>query len=181
MPCGSIRCSSWAPAPFGPAIAGIVLQAFGPSTAFFANAVSFLLVLVALLLIHPRAQVFLEDDSAVFHHFREGWRFVRSRTAMLLPIVMIGMVSLLGTSVIQLAPAMAKEEFHVGKGAYGWLVAAFGLGAITGSLIVAVVADRFRRSFVAMIGGMWPLDRGGRRSASRRSTALVSPRCIAWD
>ena len=137
----------------GPAIVGIVLQAFGPSTAFLANAVSFLLVLVALLLIHPRPQVFLEDDSSVLHHFREGWRFVHARTAMMLPIVMIGMVSLLGTSVIQLAPALAKEEFHVGKGAYGWLVAAFGLGAITGSLTVAVVADRFRRSFVAMIGG----------------------------
>ena len=73
---------------------------------------------------------------------------------LLLPIMMIGMVSLLGTSVIQLAPAMAKDEFNVGRGAYGLLVAAFGGGAITGSLIVAVVADRFRRSFVAMIGGV---------------------------
>ena len=39
---------------FGPALAGLVLQAAGAGTAFFLNAVSFLLVLGALLLIHPR-------------------------------------------------------------------------------------------------------------------------------
>jgi len=139
---------------FGPAIAGVVLQAFGPSTAFLANAISFLLVLGALFLIHPRAQVFSGDTSSVLSHFREGWRFVKVRRALLLPIVMIGMVSLLGTSVIQLAPALAEDVFHVGRGAYGMLVAAFGLGAVTGSVTVAIVADRFRRSFVAMLGGV---------------------------
>jgi MFS family permease len=139
---------------FGPAIAGVVLQAFGPSTAFVTNAVSFMLVLGALLLVTPRPQTFSDDESSVLVHFREGWRFVRARRALLLPIVMIGVVSLLGTSVIQLAPAMAKDEFHVGRGAYGLLVAAFGLGAITGSITVAVVADRFRRSAVATLGGI---------------------------
>lgn len=139
---------------FGPAIAGVVLQAFGASAAFFANAVSFLLVLVALALIEPRPQVYSDDDSTVLRHFREGWRFVRSSNALFLPVLMIGVVSLLGTSVIQLAPAMARDEFEVGRGAYGLLVAAFGAGAITGSVSVALFADRFRRSSVALVGGL---------------------------
>jgi MFS family permease len=98
--------------------------------------------------------VFSDDSGSVFAHLREGWRSVRSHTALGLPIAMIGMVSLLGTSVIQLAPAMAKEEFHVGRGAYGLLVAAFGGGAISGSVAIAVIADRYRRSFTATIGGI---------------------------
>jgi MFS family permease len=138
----------------GPAIAGVILQTMGASAAFFLNAISFVLVLVALFLIHPRQQVFSEDSGHVLAHLREGWRFVRAHTAVALPIVMIGMVSLLGTSVIQLAPAMAKEEFHVGRGAYGLLVAAFGGGAITGSVAIALIADRYRRSFTATIGGI---------------------------
>jgi MFS family permease len=138
----------------GPAIAGVILQTMGASAAFFLNAISFVLVLVALFLIHPREQVFSEDSAHVLAHLREGWRFVRSHTAVALPIAMIGMVSLLGTSVIQLAPAMAKEEFHVGRGAYGLLVAAFGGGAITGSVAIAIIADRYRRSFTAKIGGI---------------------------
>jgi MFS family permease len=138
----------------GPAIAGIILQTMGASAAFFFNAISFVLVLGALFLIHPREQVYSEDSTHVLLHLREGWRFVRAHTAVALPIVMIGMVSLLGTSVIQLAPAMAKEEFHVGRGAYGLLVAAFGGGAITGSVAIALIADRYRRSFTATIGGI---------------------------
>ena len=39
----------------GPAIAGLVLAAYGAGVAFFVNAVTFLLVLGALLLIHPRS------------------------------------------------------------------------------------------------------------------------------
>ncbi|MEI8002588.1 MAG: MFS transporter [Actinomycetes bacterium] len=138
---------------FGPALAGVVLQAFGPSTAFFANALSFLLVLMALFLIRPRSQVFAEVHGHVLQHYREGLRVVRSDRSLLLPVVMIGVVSLLGTSVIQLAPAIVTTEFGAGRGAYGLLVAAFGLGAVTGSIVIATVADRVRRSLMARIGG----------------------------
>ena len=138
---------------FGPAIAGIVLQTMGAASAFFLNAVSFFLVLAALLFVRPRPQLYSDDDGAsVLVHLREGWRVMVARTSLSLPIVMIGVVSLLGTSVIQLAPAMAKEMFGVGRGAYGLLVAAFGGGAVTGSVLIAVIADRLNRSFVACIG-----------------------------
>lgn len=137
---------------FGPAIAGIVLQAAGASTAFFLNAASFVLVLGALAFVHPRSQVFSDTGGSVLGHLRDGWRLVRSRTSLFLPILMIGVVSLLGTSVIQLAPAIAKEMFSVGRGAYGLLVAAFGIGAVTGSVMVATIADRMLRSLVANIG-----------------------------
>ena len=137
---------------FGPAIAGIILQTAGASAAFFLNAVSFLLVLAALLFVRPRPQVYSDEVTSVFVHLREGWRVMRARTSLFLPILMIGIVSLLGTSVIQLAPAMAKEMFHVGRGAYGLLVAAFGLGAVTGSVLIAFIADRMLRSFVATVG-----------------------------
>jgi len=137
---------------FGPAIAGIVLQTAGASTAFLLNAVSFFLVLAALLFVHPRPQVYSADERGVFVHLREDWQVIRARTSLSLPIVMIGVVSLLGTSVIQLAPAMAKEMFGVGRGAYGMLVAAFGIGAVTGSVLIAVIADRLNRSLVACVG-----------------------------
>ena len=139
---------------FGPALAGVVLQAFGPSTAFFANGVSFLLVLLALFMIRPRTQAFSTGGGRVLAHYLEGLRVVRGSRALLLPVLMIGVVSLLGTSVIQLAPAVAKSVFEVGRGAYGLLVAAFGVGAVVGSVLVATVADRVRRSVAATAGSV---------------------------
>ncbi|MBM3658092.1 MAG: MFS transporter [Actinobacteria bacterium] len=137
---------------FGPAIAGFVLAYSGAAAAFLLNGVSFLLVLGALVVVHPRPQEYSGDTGHVLVHLREGWRVMRARTSLYLPTLMIGIVSLLGTSVIQLAPAMAKDMFDVGRGKYGLLVAAFGLGAVTGSVVIAFIADRMLRSFVASVG-----------------------------
>ncbi len=90
-------------------------------------------MLGALFLVHPRPQVFDEtDDTSVLKHFREAGGSCGTRTALWLPILMIGMVSFLGTSVIQLAPALAKDEFHVGAARTGSSLPAFGLGAVDG-------------------------------------------------
>ena len=137
---------------FGPALAGLVLQLYGAGTAFFLNGVSFMLVLGALVLIHPRSVQLDESAGRVMQHFREAVRYVRARSALLLPVITIAVVSFFGSSVVQLAPAFADDVFGVGKSGYGFLVSSFGLGAIAGSLLVALWADRFRRSRVAIAG-----------------------------
>ncbi len=137
---------------FGPALAGIVLQAAGAGTAFFLNAVSFVFVLGALLMIRPRPVPTDEGAGRVLDHFREAVAYVRARSALLVPVATIAMVSFLGSSVVQLTPAFAEDVFHVGKSGYGFLVSAFGLGAIVGSFLVSVWGDRSPRSRVALGG-----------------------------
>jgi MFS family permease len=120
----------------GPAIAGLVLAAYGAGVAFFVNAVTFLLVMGALVLIHPRAVPKAEDAGRVWQHFREGASYVRNRPTLWQCVLTIFVVSFLGTSVIQLAPALAVDQFGVGKSAYGLLVAMFGAGAIVGVAVM---------------------------------------------
>lgn len=135
---------------FGPALAGLVLEAYGAGTAFFLNAISFVLVLAALAAIHPRSVAFDVAAGRVRDHFKEAVTYVRARQAILLPVITITMVSFLGSSVVQLTPAFAQDEFDVGRSAYGFLVAAFGIGAVLGSIVVAFWADRSPRSRVAI-------------------------------
>ncbi len=135
---------------FGPALAGIVLDVYGAGTAFFLNAISFVLVLVALFAIHPRAVPVNVAVGRVRDHFKEAVTYVRARQAIMLPVITITMVSLLGSSIVQLTPAFAQDEFGVGRSAYGFLVSAFGLGAVLGSIVVALWADRTSRSKVAI-------------------------------
>ena len=110
-----------------------MLAAYGAGVAFFVNAVTFLLVLGALFLIHPRSVPRAEGAGRVWQHFRDGASYVRRRPTLWMCVLTIFVVSLLGTSVIQLAPALAVDQFGVGKSAYGLLVAMFGAGAIFGS------------------------------------------------
>ncbi len=140
---------------FGPALAGLVLARFGAGTAFMFNAVTFVLVIVALKFVRPRKVAVIAAGGSVIAHFREGLSYIRARTSLILPVLTMTVLSLLGSSVVQLAPALADDEFHVGKAAYGILVAAFGFGAITASLTASFIGDRLRRSSVtrsAMFG-----------------------------
>jgi MFS family permease len=137
---------------FGPALAGLVLQAWGAGACFLLNAVTYVLVVVALLAIHPRAVARDQTAGRVWEHFREALRYVRARRSLLYPVVTITAVSFFASSVVQLAPAFARE-FSVGRGAYGLLVAMFGGGAILGSVVVGGWGNRARRS-VVVAGGI---------------------------
>jgi MFS family permease len=136
---------------FGPALAGLVLKFFGPGTAYMANTVSFVLVLLALLSVRPHevgASARQEADT----RFREGIAYVLARTALWLPVATITIVSLLGTSLLQLAPAYATKQFHVDRGAYGILVAMFGGGALVAAFVMSIIGDRVRGSRTAIAG-----------------------------
>jgi MFS family permease len=137
---------------FGPALAGLVLAEFGPSTAFMVNALSFVLVLVALVSIRPRPIAMPTGAPKVLEHFRVGVRYVMERRALMLPVVTILIVSLFGSSVIQLSAPLARRVFDVGRAQYGFMAAAFGVGAVLGTLGTLVFGDRVRRSRLAMIG-----------------------------
>ena len=137
---------------FGPALGGLVLARFGPATAFMFNAVTFLLVIGALAAVRPRVAVPIGRGRRVIEQFREGIAYVRGRRALALAVTTIAMTSLCGSAVVQLAPAIARIEFHVGKAAYGLLVAMFGAGAVIGALIQSVYGDRVRRSRMAVAG-----------------------------
>lgn len=137
---------------FGPAVAGLVLAEFGPSTAFLINALSFVLVLVALVSIHPREIEMPAVTPRILEHFRAGVRYVRERQALVIAVVTILMVSFFGSSVIQLGAPLARRLFDAGKAEYGFLVAAFGLGALIGTLLTLALGDHVRRSRMAMTG-----------------------------
>jgi MFS family permease len=131
---------------FGPALAGVVLETLGVSAAFLLNALSFGFIIAAVAVVRPRPQAYSARKRSLLGDFADGLHFVRRRRYLSLPIVMSGVASLLGTSVVQLAPALATDVFHVGRGAYGLLVAAFGVGSVVGVVTVALVADYYSLS-----------------------------------
>jgi len=137
---------------FGPAVGGLVLASFGPSAAFMVNAVTFLLVIAALVAVRPRVAAPIGRGTRVLDQFREGLRYVVARRALALAVATITLTSLCGSSIVQLAPAIARVEFHVGKAAYGLLVAMFGSGAVVGTVIQSFYGDRVRRSSMTLVG-----------------------------
>lgn len=121
----------------GPAIAGVLVAAVGEGWCFFANAVSYIAVIIGLLLMQvPRTPAAARPTSAVAH-VMEGFRFVSRSRPILALLLLLGLISLMGTPYSVLMPIIADQTFHSGARGLGILMGASGVGALLGALSLA--------------------------------------------
>jgi MFS family permease len=135
----------------GPALAGITVAAFGYGTAFVANAVSFLAVVLALaVIVLPPPQG--RGTEGLWATIRAGARATADQPGCKAAILLIAAVALLASPFIALVPAVARELTDGSKSqvasATAALTTAQGVGAVAGALAVAPLALRFGRGRV---------------------------------
>ena len=127
----------------GPAVGGLAIGAFGVSTAFLLNGLSFLAVIGGLLLmreadLHSPPQIARPASvRAAFDHLGEGLRYVRRTHVVLLATTVIGLVSTFGMNFTVLTPPLAVEVLHADATGYGFLMAAMGVGSLVAALAIA--------------------------------------------
>lgn len=137
----------------GPALAGLTVHFFGYGTAFVANAVSFLAVVVALGFVHlPRPAA--AAARGLWSSIREGAAVARQQPGCRAAIGLVAITALLASPFIALIPAVARSLTD-GKGgsvasATAVLTTAQGVGAVLGALAVASLALRFGRTRLLM-------------------------------
>jgi MFS family permease len=133
-------------------VGGLTLARYGPGVAFAANGLSYLAVLAALLAVRAgRTATASGAGERVRSSFRLGLSYTRQHTGLLVAVATVGVVAFLGSPVVQLAPVFARDEFHVGEGAYGLLAGALGTGATVGSVLLGAYGDGLRRSRLVVI------------------------------
>jgi MFS family permease len=137
---------------FGPALAGLILATLGPSAAFGINAISFLVVIGALMMLTPRPPVMVGAQGTVMQHFREGLRYLRQRQVFVVSVLMVFFVAMFGVGLVQLLEPFTRHVLDVGAGVYGLLTAGYGGGAVVGSLFMVWFGDTFRRSHFTLVG-----------------------------
>src|SRR3954463_6652842 len=121
----------------GPAVAGVLVAVVGEGWCFFANAVSYIAVLAGLLLMRVPSVAKSERPASMLAHVTEGFRFVlRSRPISAL-LLLLGLVSLMGTPYAVLMPIISDQTFHAGSRGLGILMGASGVGALIGALSLA--------------------------------------------
>lgn len=120
----------------GPALAGVLIARFGVEPTFFLNALSFLAVVVALLIVRvpglPSGQ-----HQSVLHEMREGLDYARSTPQVMIPLRLLTVISLFVINHSVLVPLLARNVLHQGPEGLGYLFASLGVGALLGCLLVA--------------------------------------------
>jgi MFS family permease len=138
----------------GPALGGIVIGQAGVAWAYTFNAVSFLVVIVALLMMPASAgREFsaageggeAEKKTAfTLHAALEGLRFV-FRAPLIRSTMLMDFFATFFSSATALLPLYAQDILGVGASGYGWLYAAPAAGAIVTSAIMVRAVDRIHR------------------------------------
>ncbi len=121
----------------GPGIGGLLIAAVGTGWVFVINGASFIATIFALsqmrlgelhpMPVAPRAK----------GQIREGIRYVRRRTDILVIMAVVSVVSMFGLNFQMTSALMARTEFGKGAGEYGILGSILAIGSLTGALLAA--------------------------------------------
>jgi len=135
----------------GPALGGIVIAQLGVAWAYAFNAVSFLVVIAALLMMtETRSGLADRDHGAAgktqftMHAALEGLRFV-FRAPLIRSTMLMDFFATFFSSATALLPIYAQDILHVGASGYGWLYAAPAAGAMVTSGIMVKAVDLIDR------------------------------------
>jgi MFS family permease len=122
----------------GPSLAGVIIAAVGEGWCFMLDGVSYLAVIASLLLMKlPRAVVRQIEGENLFRQFREGWNYIVRFAPIRNMLLLLALVSLVGMPYTVLMPIFADKILGGGPYTFGWLMAASGVGALMGALLLA--------------------------------------------
>lgn len=121
----------------GPGLAGLLIAAVGTGWVFVINGVSFAATILALLLMRTSELHPMPVAPRAKGQIREGIRYVRGRTDILVIMAVIGVVSTFGLNFQMTSALMARAEFGKGAGEYGILGSVLAIGSLGGALLAA--------------------------------------------
>lgn len=121
----------------GPGLAGLLIAAVGTGWVFVINGVSFAATILALVLMRTSELHPMPVAPRAKGQIREGIRYVRGRTDILVIMAVIGVVSTFGLNFQMTSALMARAEFGKGAGEYGILGSVLAIGSLGGALLAA--------------------------------------------
>ena len=120
----------------GPALAGVLITTLGTTPCFAVNAVSYLAVIAALVVIRPLSTT---TQARQRSGLRDGLRHAASRQQLFLPLLMMALVGLLAFNFGVVLPVLASQTFHGDGGTYSLMSTVLSVGSVIGSLAVGLV------------------------------------------
>ncbi|WP_089774534.1 MFS transporter [Ruania alba] len=137
----------------GPAVAGLLIAAFGPGWVFLINAVSFAATIAAMLAMRTRDLRKVPRTPRAKGQLRAGIAYVRHRSDIIMIMAVVFVVGGFGLNFQLTSAVMARVEFGKDAGEYGILGSILAVGSLAGALMAARrKRPRVRVVIVAALG-----------------------------
>jgi MFS family permease len=130
----------------GPTLGALLYEWLGAGHCFLFNGLTFFAVLAALAWMDVPASPPVEPGRrGGLAAVAEGFAFLGRRRGLLLLLTLSALLSLLAWPVLALLPALSDRQIHGGSDGYGYMLSAFGVGALLAALLVASFGALERR------------------------------------
>ncbi|MEJ8569136.1 MFS transporter [Elongatibacter sediminis] len=122
----------------GPAIAGVLIAAFGVATAFVVNGVSYLALIGVMIVVNIRPRTRSERGRKhPWNELMDGARYAFSHRAIRGLLIVSALASVCGRGALEMLPVFADDIFSGGASALAILTSAVGAGAVIGGLALS--------------------------------------------
>jgi MFS family permease len=139
----------------GPALGGWLMQALGTSAAFFANATSFVAMIIALFTLPPRALGTAEEEAQRQTGMRDGWNYVRNDGPTRTMIFLLAAITTCVSPFFMITMSnFSRYVLQVPAEKFGFLMASSGIGAFAGSLWLLQIRASRRRAYLRGAGAV---------------------------
>ncbi|MCK7627539.1 MFS transporter [Streptomyces sp. RS10V-4] len=140
----------------GPAVAGVLITAFGSGWAFLFNGLSFLAPITGLLMMRTAELHRADRVPRSKGQLREGLAYVRRHPDLIWPIVLVGFIGTFGFNFPIWLTAFTYKVFHAGAGTYALFNGLMAAGSLIGALLAARRASSRLRMLVgaALVFGL---------------------------
>lgn len=137
----------------GPGIAGAIITLYGIGFAYVVNAVSYLPIVAALLIIKPvTAAPGPPKEAGYVDQLLEGLRYSRDHPSIRRVILIAGVSTFFGRGIIEIFPALVVLIFDGDSALLAALMAAAGVGAIGASIIFSFLRSHRYLPTMVLIG-----------------------------
>ncbi|MGA7274477.1 MAG: MFS transporter [Candidatus Udaeobacter sp.] len=135
----------------GPSLAGIFISVWGAASAFFLNAISFVALIIALLMIPPRPRGTLEEEEKRASGIKDGFRYVAKDKPSLAMIGLIAATTVFIFPIITvMMPLYVRLVLGLGADQLGFLMGASAVGSVVGAIFLISI-PRNKRVPIMMV------------------------------
>ncbi|WP_433363434.1 MFS transporter [Actinoplanes sp. CA-142083] len=137
----------------GPAVAGVLIAQTGAGVVFGLNTLSFALFVVALWRWRAPAAEYADAPERFAAAVRAGGRYVRHSPVVRRILLRAALFLVPGSALWALLPLVASRRLGLGSSGYGILLAAVGVGAVAGALLLPRLRARWSVNRLLLIAG----------------------------
>ena len=149
-----IEGASWAAFVIGPAMGALIAGSIGLDAIFVLDAVTSLIAAAILIPVQVRDMGSERSDSGGLSELRDGFRYAYGHPRLRFYIWLGSSVWILFGIFSSLEPIFYRDVLGVEVETLGWVNSIFGLGLVTGTLLVGRLPSRFRtaRTLTLLVG-----------------------------